>query len=105
PVYRDCDSMKASRAQLIPLRCRADYRMLGFIAILCLLYVVQWTGIFRHWILLAATSILCFVAFVARHNHIHCRTFWNPNWNAAFEYLLVLCTGQPAAGIVAIHNE
>jgi len=98
-------SLSLNWSRFVPLRYRADARALGFLALLGALYVVQWTGLVRHWLLLVLTCILSFVAFIIRHNHIHCRTFSNRHWNSAFEYLLVACTGQAAAGIIAIHNE
>jgi len=95
--------MKACR--LIPLRHRSDCRTLLFLGALSVLFALQWSGLLRHWLLLPLTCLFCFIAFIARHNHIHCRTFSDRRWNSAYEYLLVLSTGQAAAGIIAIHNE
>ncbi|HEX3716966.1 MAG TPA: fatty acid desaturase [Verrucomicrobiae bacterium] len=91
--------------QLIALRYAADWRTLGFLSLLGVLFFVQWTGILRHWSLLAATCILSFVACIIKHNHIHCRTFASGAWNRVFEYVLGFCTGQSTAAIIPVHNE
>jgi beta-carotene hydroxylase len=90
---------------LVPLRNPADWRSLFFLAVLAVLFSVQWTGLFRHWLLLPATCVLAFIACVIKHNHIHCRTFSSRGWNFAFEHFLGLCTGQSTAAIIGVHNE
>jgi fatty acid desaturase len=90
---------------LIPLRHAADWRTLVFLTALIALFVVQWTGWCRYWALLPLTCVLAFVACVAKHNHIHCRTFRRPGWNRGFEFLLSLGTGQSITAIIPVHNE
>lgn len=90
---------------LAPLRHSADWRSIFFLTLLCFLFFIQWTGFFRHWILLPITCVLAFVACIIKHNHIHCRTFSNYYWNRAFEHLLGFCTGQSTAAIIPVHNE
>jgi len=87
------------------LRYSADWRSLGFLFLLSGLYWVQWSGLARHWSLLPATCLLAFIAFIIKHNHIHCRTFTSRSWNRAFEFVLSACTGQSTAAIIPVHNE
>ncbi len=89
----------------VPLRYDADWRSLGFLALLLLLFLLQWTGGNRAWFLLPPTCLLCFIAFVIKHNHIHCRTFASRRWNRALDFVLSLATGQSTTSIVPIHNE
>jgi beta-carotene hydroxylase len=89
----------------VPLRHAEDWRALGFLSVLVALYVVQWTGLFRHWLLLPLTCVLAFIACIIKHNHIHCRTFTSHRWNRALEFLLGFCTGQSTAAIIPVHNE
>lgn len=96
---------KICRRPLIPLRYPADWRTLGFLGILAALYVVQWTGILRHWSLLAVTCVVSFIACIVKHNHIHCRTFTKHTWNRVFECFLGFCTGQSTAAVIPVHNE
>lgn len=100
-------SSRATRARgrLIPLRYAADWRSLGLLGLLVVLFFVQWTGILRYWLLLVATCALSFVACIIKHNHIHCRTFSNRTWNRVFEYILGFCTGQSTAAVIPVHNE
>ncbi len=87
------------------LRYAADKRSLAFIGLLAALYAAQYTGWVRHPFLFALTCVLSFVAFIVRHNHIHCPTFAERQWNQAMDWILALLTGQPTEGIIAIHNE
>jgi fatty acid desaturase len=96
---------RRARRGLIPLRHGADWRTLGFLGLLGVLFFVQWSGIWRHWWLLVLTCVLSFVACIVKHNHIHCRTFASGAWNRAFEYMLGFCTGQSTAAIIPVHNE
>src|SRR5205814_5062357 len=57
---------------LVPLRYSADLRSLAFLLLLLALYAVEWTGFFRHWLLLPVTCVLAFTACIIKHNHIHC---------------------------------
>lgn len=90
---------------IIPLRQAADWRSLFFLACLGGLFFIQWTGLFRSWILLPVTGLLAFIACIIKHNHIHCRTFTRPGWNRAFDLVLSFCTGQSTAAIIPVHNE
>lgn len=101
---RDSGLGRAGR-QLLPLRHPADRRTLGFLVLLNLLFLAQWTGWCRFWPLLPLTGALAFVACVAKHNHIHCRTFSRRGWNRAFDFFLGLCTGQSTTAIIPVHNE
>ena len=96
---------KPTRWRVIPLRHVDDWRTIAFLVLLCLCFFIQWTGVFRSWALLSVTFILSFVACVAKHNHIHCRTFSNRTWNRAWEFVLGICTGQSTAAIIPVHNE
>ena len=96
---------RRARRGLIPLREAADWRTLGFLGLLGVLFFVQWTGIWRHWGLLVLTCVLSFVACIVKHNHIHCRTFASGVWNRAFEYALGFCTGQSTVAIIPVHSE
>lgn len=69
------------------------------------LFVVPWTGMFRCPLLLPLTALFAFVACIIKHNHIHCRTFTTPGWNALFNLWISVATGQPATGIITVHNE
>ena len=89
----------------LPVRYWADKRSVAFLLLLCGLFFVQWTGVLHHWLLLALTCVLAFVACIAKHNHIHCPTFTRRRWNRAWEYLLGFCTGQSTAAIIPVHNE
>lgn len=97
--------MKPMRAPVIPLRYSADWRSLGFLAALSLLFAAQWCGWFRHWALVPLTGLFAFIACIIKHNHVHCRTFTDPGWNMALAHWLGLCTGQPTSSIIAVHNE
>jgi fatty acid desaturase len=94
-----------SSRRYVPLRYQADWRSLGFVAVLFALFTAQWCGWARHWALSAITAALTFVACVIKHNHIHCRTFALRRWNRGFDYALSFCTGQPISAIISIHNE
>lgn len=94
-----------ARRLLLPLRNAEDWRTLGFLGLLGVLFLVQWTGMLRHWALLAVTCLLSFVACIIKHNHIHCRTFASSTWNRAFAYVLGICTGQSTTAIIPVHNE
>jgi fatty acid desaturase len=96
---------RISWRRFVPLRYAADWRTLLFLGALILICFVQWTGVIRHWSLLAISAALSFVACVIKHNQIHCRTFLSRGWNRAFEFALGLCTGQPTTAIISIHNE
>jgi beta-carotene hydroxylase len=97
---------ETSRLQrLIPLRYTADWRSLFFLALLGVLFLVQWTGLLRHWTLLPATCFLAFIACIIKHNHIHCQTFTNRRWNRALDFFLGAATGQSTAAIIPVHNE
>ena len=98
-------SWKYYQTALVPLRYSADWRPLFFLAVLTVLFFVQWTGLFRHWYLAPVSCVLAFVACIIKHNHIHCRTFANDYWNRAFEHMLGFCTGQSATAIIPVHNE
>lgn len=87
------------------LRYRDDWRTLGFMVALTILYAVQWVGVLRWFPLLPATCFLAFVACIIKHNHMHCRTFSSRGWNTFFNLWLSLVTGQPATGIITAHNE
>jgi len=89
----------------VPLRHPADWRSFFFLATLCVLFAVQWMGLFRNFALLPPTCVLAFIACIIKHNHIHCRTFANERWNRMFEHLLGFCTGQSTAAIIPVHNE
>src|SRR5579859_2446001 len=91
--------------RLVPLRYTVDWRALIFLVLLTALFVVQWTGLFRSWLLLPLTCVFAFVACVIKHNHIHCHTFISHRWNRLMDYWLGFCTGQPTAAIIAVHNE
>ena len=93
------------KAILVPLRYRADWRSLFLLILLGICFFVQWTGCYRHWLLLPATGVLAFIACIIKHNHIHCRTFASRPWNRFLDYLLGLCTGQSTAAIIPVHNE
>ena len=90
---------------MLPLSYTGDWRSLGFLLLLDGLFVVQWSGMLRHWILLPVTCVLAFIVFIIKHNQIHCPTFTSRRWNRAFEYLLSLSTGQSIAAIIPGHNE
>lgn len=89
----------------IPIRHRADYRALAFLALLLSLYAIQYSGVLRHAGLLVLTCIFSFVAFIVRHNHIHCPLFTSRSWNRGLDLSLSLLTAQATDGVVAIHNE
>ncbi len=102
PLNQKCASMWR---RFFPLRHSADWRSLMFLAVLLAIFAAQWTGWLRHWLLQVTAAVLAFVACVIKHNHIHCRTFYSPSWNRAFDHLLGFCTGQPTTAIISIHNE
>jgi fatty acid desaturase len=87
------------------LRYKEDWRSVGFLLLLSGLFAAQWTGVVRHWSLLASTCVLAFVACIIKHNHIHCPTFTSRSCNRVFDYLLSFCTGQSTAAIIPVHNE
>ena len=89
----------------LSLRHSEDVRSLVFLAALCVLFFVQWTGACRYWILLPITCVFTFIACIIKHNHIHSRTFIKRGWNSVFEFLLSFCTGQSVAAIIPVHNE
>lgn len=91
--------------RFFPLRYASDLRSLFFLGALLFIMFAQWTGWARHWLLQFTSCVLAFVAFVIKHNHIHCRTFLSRKWNRAFDHLLGLITGQPTTAILSIHNE
>ncbi len=98
--------MKPSQAlQWFPLRYPADIRTFAFLIFLNTLYVVQWCRVANGWYLLLPTYLLAVVALVAKHNHIHCRTFRGAAWNAIFELWLSLLTGNTTTGIITAHNR
>jgi len=105
------DGWKRPRAErichgsIVPLRYPADWRSLGFLLFVVALFVAQWIGAGRHWLLFLITCLLVFVACIIKHNHIHCRTFASRRWNRALDYLLGFCTGHPTTAIVSVHNE
>lgn len=93
------------RRRAFPLRHTEDWRTLMFLGLLGVLFFLQWTGILRHWSLFAATCVLSFVAYIVKHNHIHCRTFTNRIWNRGLDHILGFCTGQSTASVIPVHNE
>jgi len=89
----------------LSLRHSEDVRSLVFLAVLYVLFFVQWTGTCRYWIFLPITCVFTFIACIIKHNHIHCRTFAKRGWNRVFEFLLSFSTGQSVAAIIPVHNE
>lgn len=87
--YRQLPGPGCARHVLIPLRYAEDWRTLAFLALLWGLFFVQWTGLLRHWVLLAATCVLSFVACIVKHNHIHCAVLLVMDWKATLVYFAI----------------
>ncbi|HMW16590.1 MAG TPA: fatty acid desaturase [Accumulibacter sp.] len=54
------------------------------------------------WVAIAA--VLCFVANIANHNHMHHATFHLRVFNQAFNLVLTICRGHTASGIIVPHQ-
>ncbi len=54
------------------------------------------------WI--AAAAMLCFVANIANHNHMHHATFHRRVFNQGFNLVLTICRGHTASGIIVPHH-
>jgi fatty acid desaturase len=93
------------RAPAFPLRYAADLRTIALLALLTVLFAVQYVHAAEHRVLLLLTYALVLVPLVAKHNHNHCRTFRGPAWNSAFAVWLTLLTGMTTAGIITAHNR
>ncbi|HNM81792.1 MAG TPA: fatty acid desaturase [Rhodocyclaceae bacterium] len=57
---------------------------------------------FGPWIAIAA--VLCFIANIANHNHMHHATFHRRIFNQAFNLVLTICRGHTASGIIVPHH-
>lgn len=102
------------------LHYRQDRRSLLFILLAdaMLLWPHVWPQLWPHlvphlvqplprWPLplwLAAASLLCFIASIINHNHMHCPMFRRPGFNLAINLALSLARGHSATGIVVPHN-
>ena len=54
------------------------------------------------WVL--AASLLCFIASIVNHNHMHCRVFCRDAHNLLFNLVLSMARGHSATGIVVPHQ-
>lgn len=96
--------MRAAR-KLRPLRHTADLRSMAFLGAALLLLAGNFTGILRNPATILSSYLLCFIACVIAHNHMHIPVFTTRMWNAAFQILLAFAIGQPPTGIITAHNE
>lgn len=89
------------------LRHREDRRTLALVALataaLVLPHVLASSALpVGPWIAVAA--LLCFIANIANHNHMHHATFHRRVFNQAFNLVLTICRGHTASGIIVPHH-
>lgn len=87
------------------LRHRADFRMLGFVALELGLLGSAWGGVIRDPLVVMASWIGAFVCCIVAHNHMHLLVFRDRIWNSIFQLFLMFGSGQPPTGILTAHNE
>lgn len=89
------------------LRNRHDRRSLAAVgltlAALLLPHAVALPGpVQLAWVL--GTSLLCFIASIINHNHMHCRVFARDGANLLLNLALSVARGHSATGIVVPHQ-
>jgi beta-carotene hydroxylase len=85
------------------LRNPHDRRSLAFVGItLAALVLPHAIDVPLAWIALA--SVLCFIASIVNHNHMHCRTFRRQRHNLLYNLALSIARGHSATGIVVPHQ-
>lgn len=85
------------------LRNPHDRRSLAFVATtLAALVLPHFVDVPLAWLLPA--SVLCFIASIVNHNHMHCRTFRRDRHNRLYNLALSIARGHSATGIVVPHQ-
>lgn len=81
---------------------RADLRTLALLSLATISLAASFA--LHVPLLIAPSAVLVFVACIAKHNHMHCRTFGSRAANSLLQVWLSLLTGTSSCGIVGVHN-
>lgn len=85
------------------LRNPHDRRSLAFVGMtLAALVLPHLADVPLAWLPLA--GVLCFIASIVNHNHMHCRTFVHDRHNRLYNLALSIARGHSATGIVVPHQ-
>ncbi len=89
------------------LRHREDQRTLVVVALACASLILPHALApveIRAGLWIVVSSMLCFIANIANHNHMHHATFHRRNFNQIFNIVLTICRGHTASGIIVPHH-
>lgn len=89
------------------LRHHADRRTLALVGLACaalILPPVLGPDAIPAGPWIAVSAMLCFIANIANHNHMHHATFQRRVLNQTFNLVLSICRGHTASGIIVPHN-